>query len=164
MQLWCTSFLLTQTMWKAVTLILLWPLVVVVLTQTMWKAVTLILLWPLVVVVIIQQLDVDKLQMRIAIATLSWLHMQPQDCGPHVCTHTIQLSVMTCPPTLSNCQWWHVHPHYPTVSDDMSTHTIQLSVMTCPPTLSNWQWWHVPLVCKLWARADWLTVNSTTWF
>ena len=46
--------------------------------------------WPPVVFVTIQQLDVDRLQMRIAIATLSWLLIQSQDCGPHVRTQTIQ--------------------------------------------------------------------------
>ena len=64
------------------------------------KKVTLILLWPPVVLVTIQQLDVDKLQMRIAVVTLSWLLMQSQDCGPHVRNHSIQLSVMTCPISL----------------------------------------------------------------
>ena len=68
------------------------------------RKLSLILLWPPVVLVTVQQLDVDKLQIRIAIATLSWLLMQSQDCGHHVRAHTIQLSVMTCPPTLSNCQ------------------------------------------------------------
>ena len=51
-----------------------------------------------VVLVTIQQLDVDKLQMRIAIATLSWLLMQSQDGGPQIRTHTIQHVRLVCFP------------------------------------------------------------------
>ena len=46
----------------------------------------------------IEQLDVDKMQIRIAMATLSRLFMQSQDCGPHVCTQAIQ--------RLEHW-WWH---------------------------------------------------------
>ena len=59
------------------------------------KAITLIPFWPPVVLVTIQQLDVDKLQVRIAKAALSWLFMQSQDCRPHVHAQTIQLSART---------------------------------------------------------------------
>ena len=60
------------------------------------KAVTLNPLWSPVVKATIEQLDVDKMQMRIAMATLSRLFMQSQDCGPHVCTQTIQLLQNWC--------------------------------------------------------------------
>ena len=54
------------------------------------KVVTLNPLWSQVVLATIEQLDVDKMQMRIAMATLSRLFMKSQDCGSHVCTQTIQ--------------------------------------------------------------------------
>ena len=55
-------------------------------------AVTLNLLWPPVVFVAIEQLDVDKMQMRMARITLSWLFVQSQDCGLHVHTLIIRWS------------------------------------------------------------------------
>ena len=47
-------------------------------------------LWSPVALATIEHLGVDKIQMRIAMATLSRLFMQSQDCGQHVCTETIQ--------------------------------------------------------------------------
>ena len=46
------------------------------------KAVTLNLLWSPVVLATIEQLDVNNIQMGIAVATSRQLIMQSQDCGP----------------------------------------------------------------------------------
>ena len=54
------------------------------------KAVTLNPLSSPVVLATIEQLDVDKMQIRIAMATPSRLLMQSQDCGPHVRHQTIK--------------------------------------------------------------------------
>ena len=95
------------------------------------KAVILNHLWSPVALVTTEHLDVDKTQMRIAMATLSRLFMQSQGCGPHVCTQTIQWL---------EHWWWHFGWVCSCMSKDW--------LADCPG-LTGWL-----------SRIDWLTVQD----